>query len=307
MFKTNYPSKIFETKSLKRIQKEVKDLIETPGAILTITGEIGAGKTVAVFEALGEYEEHGNHIIWIKQPDRERLKAGSIMSSMIRVLGEEPRRDADTRTEQLRRLLGEKSLIRKICLVIDDAHALTREVLRSLKRLLELGFGKRMGLFSIVLIGTQEFYPKLRSVPEIYWRSKKIDMKLLSKEEASNFSLWVASWEQVKLEQTAADYLSNKFNNPLIIASVITLLKDQIQKIGETKITREIVKSMLYDDIKAQMNAYGISQKDIAQNIGVSEAVVSKTLSDNYPDESKTQKIIDALENLKGKGVKVRL
>jgi hypothetical protein len=298
VFKVNYPSKIFESKSLKKVHKEVKDCIDTPGSILAVIGEIGAGKSIAVFEALGDFEEHGHHIIWIRQPDREHLRPGTIMSAIIRNLGEEPKRDADTRTEQMRRLIGEKSLLKRICLVIDDAHPLSREFLRSLKRLLEIGFGKRFGLFSIILIGTQELHPKLMSVPEIFWRTRKVDMKLLTHEEAQNFSLWVADWEQVKMESAAADYLSQKFNNPLVLASTITMLKDQALKIGETKITRELVKSLLLADVKDQMATYGISQKQVAQAIGESEAVVSKTLADSYPGSDKFDKIKSGLSHL---------
>jgi hypothetical protein len=298
MFKVNYPSKIFESKGFKKVQKQVREIIETPGSMMAVIGEIGSGKTVAVFEAAGEFEERGHYIIWIRQPDRERMKAGTIMSAMVRILGEEPKRDSEARTEQLRRLLGEKSALKRISLIIDDAHPLSREVLRSLKRLLELGFGKRIGLFSIILVGTQELYPKLMSVPEIYWRTYKLDMKLLTQEEAQNFSLWVADWEQIKIESAAADYLSQKFNNPLVLASTITMLKDQALKIGEIKITHELVKSLLLADVKDQMATYHISQKQIANAINESEAVISKTLANQYTGSDKLEKIKAGLAHL---------
>uniref|UniRef100_A0A7C6A7V5 Helix-turn-helix domain-containing protein n=1 Tax=candidate division WOR-3 bacterium TaxID=2052148 RepID=A0A7C6A7V5_UNCW3 len=297
MFKVNYPNKVFKTKAMAKIEKEVKRLLETPGAILAIIGEIGAGKTIATFEALSEYEETGHYIIWIKNPERERLRAGSIIASIIRNLGEEPRRDAESRSEQLRRLMGEKSATRRICIVLDDAHVAPPSLLRSFKRLLELGFGRRFGLCSLLLIGTPELYAKLTVVPEIFWRTKKIDMNLLTAEEAKNFTKWGASWENIKLEESAAEYIGSKFNNPLIITSVLSMLEETAARIGESKITLEMVKAILGREVRQQMMLYDISQKELAEKIGCSPSQVSKVLSGSYPGD-RTAQVIENLNKL---------
>jgi len=302
MFKVNYPSKIFKSKAMAKIEKEIKRLVETPGAILAIIGEIGAGKTIATFEALGEYEETGHHIIWIKNPERERLRAGSIISTIIRNLGEEPKRDAESRSEQLRRLLGEKSATRRICIVLDDAHAVTASLLRSFKRLMELGFGRRFGLCSLLLIGTPELYAKLTIVPEIFWRTKKMDMHLLNPDEAKNFIKWGANWENIKLEDSAADYIGTKFNNPLIISSVLSMFEETAARIGESKITLEMVKAVLGKEIRNQMAIYDVSQKELADKIGCSPSQVSKVLGGTYAAD-KTSQVVANLNQLIGSKV----
>jgi type II secretory pathway predicted ATPase ExeA len=299
MFKVNYPSKIFKSKAMAKIEKEVKRLVETPGAILAIIGPIGVGKTIAMFEALGEYEETGHYIIRIENPERERLRAGSIVSTIIRNLGEEPKRDAESRAEQLRRLLGEKSATRRICIVLDDAHVATASLLRSFKRLMELGFGRRFGLFSLLLIGQPELYAKLTVVPEIFWRTKKIDMHLLNQDEAKNFIKWGAGWENIKLEDSAADYIGSKFNNPLIITSVLTMFEETAARIGESKITLEMVKAVLGKEVRNQMAIYDISQKELAEKIGCSPSQVSKVIAGKYSG-NKTHQILENLDNLIG-------
>jgi len=299
MFRVNYPKKIFESEALSQVARACERAARHQGSITAVIGEVGIGKTIAVYDALGKLESQQNvQIIWAKQPEKERLRIGSIMATMIRQMGEEPRRDMEARTEQLRRLLGVKSREKAIVLVIDEAHALHRNTMRALKRLLELGFGRRMGLFSIVMIAQPEIYGKLRTVPEINLRTRKIEMKRLGDEEAKNFVAWVAGWEGVGIEEVAKETIAKNLHNPLQIASLVATMAEWCEETGEKEITKEMCQKVWSSDIKEQMSRYNISQREIAQRMGMAKSAVSGILKGNYRGRVDERKLNEALSGL---------
>ena len=299
MFRVNYPEKLFETRGIKRITQVCIGAVRHPGSITAIIGEVGIGKSVAVYNAMGAIEEQDVHVIWITQPEKEMLRIGGIMSVIIRYFGEEPRRYIESRTEQLRRVLGIKSKDSKpICLVIDEAHALHRITLRALKRILELGFGRRMGLLSIVLVAQPELYEKLRTVPEINLRTRKIEMPRFTDSEAKSYCEWVAKWEGVKIDPKAVQIICRKLHNPLRIASIIACLAELCENLGEKTITGEMCKEIWTKDIKNQMDQYGITHKELAEAVGWSRSAVTMALAGTYPKTLSETKLNDALHGL---------
>lgn len=298
MFRVNYPNKIFDSKGLNQVAQACARAVNHQGSITAIIGEVGVGKTVAVYDALGRIESKGVYVVWTKQPEKERLRIGGIMAAMIRFFGEDPRRDMEARTEQLRRLLGMKSKDHRIVLVIDEAHALHRNTMRALKRLLELGFGRRMGLFSIVMICQPEIYGKLRTVPEIALRTRKVEMKRLTDAEAKGFVTWVAGWEGVKVETQAQEIIGQRLHNPLRIASLVALMAEWCESLGETKITKAMCHRVWANDMKSQMERYGISQKDIAERLGKSKTTVNMALQGKYRGKIDAERLNEALSSL---------
>jgi len=299
MFRVNFPEKVFETKAIKAIAQACVRAVQHPGSITAIIGEVGLGKTVAVYNAMTAIEESGVDVIWATQPEKELMPIGSVMSSLIRHFGEEPRRYIEARTEQLRRLLGVKSGDGKpICLVIDEAHALNRNTLRAVKRILELGFARRMGLLSIVLVAQPELYEKLRTVPEINLRTRKIEMPRFTNDEAEKYCEWVAGWEGVKIESEATKTISRKLHNPLRIASIITALAELCENLGEKRITVTMCKEIWTKDIRTQMDQYGITHRELADAAGYSRSAVTMMLAGKYPGTLNESKLNDALEGL---------
>jgi type II secretory pathway predicted ATPase ExeA len=299
MFRVTYPEKMFETKALRQIAQACQRAVMHPGSITAIIGEVGVGKSTAVYNAMGTIEEAGVHVIWISQPEKELLRVGGIMAVIIRHFGEDPRRYIESRTEQLRRILGIKTQEDKpICVMIDEAHALGRETLRALKRVLELGFGRRMGLLSIILVAQPELYEKLRTVPEINLRTRKIEMPRFTDSEAENYCEWVAGWEGVKIEPPAIKIICRKLHNPLRIASIITQLAEICESVGEKKITAGMCKDIWTKNIRTQMDQYGITHKELADAAGYSRSAVTMMLAGQYPGNQNESKLNEALEDL---------
>ena len=282
MFRVNLPSKIFESKAVKEVRSRVLNAVTEPGGILAVIGEIGIGKTIAAINVLDKLEEYGDHVIWCRQPDKERLKISVIMNSMIRYFGESPRRDIDARTEQLRRLMGQAvSKGKKIILVIDEAHALYAHTLRALKRILELNFSRRMGLLSIILVAQPEIYEKLNRFQEVALRTDVLEMKPLTRPEAIEFLKFVAEWNRIKVKNEVFDYLATRCDVPLRL--VVTL--DHLNEIGRAlgkPITREIVNEYFVYPVKKRLEESGLSLRQLAAKAGVSPATASLALQGKY-------------------------
>ncbi|MCX7731602.1 MAG: AAA family ATPase [candidate division WOR-3 bacterium] len=302
MFRVDYPTKVYESQGVRRLTREIRNLLANPGATLVVLGDIGAGKTTAAFHALGPAEQDGSEIIWVQHPDREHLGISTIMSAIIRSLGEAPRRDIDVRTEQLRRLLGTKSQDHSICLVVDDAHALPRATLRAFKRLLELNFGLRKGLFSLCLIGTYELEAKLTTIPEKFWRCRFFELKPLTQEEAKNYIQWVAQWGSIPLEESSIIYLARQTQNPLALASFVSSLQDHAERLGEKKISIEMTKTYTSNILRRHIEFSNFSQREIATHLGWSVTKTNRVLKGDYPNASEAQQqIIQKLAALREK------
>jgi len=263
--------------------------MDSPGATLVVIGEIGAGKTTAAFHALGPHEESGDRIIWIQHPDRAHLGIGTIMSAMVRTLKEAVRRDIDARTEQLRKLLGTATREHRVCVVIDDAQELPTRTLRALKLLLELHFAQRKSLFSLLLVGTPELESRLQMVPQQFWRCRFVDLKLLSQTEAKALALWVADWGNVPIDAAAAEAIGKRYQNPLVIASVVAGVQDMAERAAEKRVTAAVTRTYLNAALRRQVERAGISQGDLAKELGWSPAKVSKVVTGNYPGDRSSE------------------
>ncbi len=295
MFRVNLPEKIFQSKAVKEVRRRLHESITQPGGILAIIGEVGIGKTIAALSVLGSLEEYGEQVIWCQQPDKERLKIGTIMNTLIRHLGENPRRDMEARTEQLRRLLGQAaSAGKKVVLIIDEAHALHRQTMRALKRILELNFGRRMGLLSIVLIAQPEIYEKLNRIEEVALRTDILEMRPLTRPEAIEFLRFVAQWNKIKIKDEVYEYLATRCDIPLRL--VVTL--DHLNEIGRTlgkPITKEIVNQYFVYPVKKRLQESGMSLRQVAAKAGISPATASLTLQGKYKGD-----VRGVIEDLKG-------
>ncbi len=307
MFRVNHPARIFESKAVKEVRRRVLNAVTEPGGILAIIGEIGIGKTIAAINILGKLEEYGEHVIWCRQPDKERLKINVIMNAIIRYFGESPRRDIDARTEQLRRLMGKAvSDGKKVILVIDEAHALYAQTLRALKRILELNFSRRMGLLSIILVAQPEIYEKLNRFQEVALRTDVLEMKPLTRPEAIEFLGFVADWNRIKVKHDVFEYLATRCDVPLRL--VVTL--DRLNEIGRAlgkPITKTIVNEYFVYPVKKKLEESGMSLRQAAAKAGISPAAASLALRGKY--EGDVMGIVDDLKTAldkEGVGVVVR-
>lgn len=305
MYRVRRMEEVLETRALREAQRQITRTATTPGTICALIGESGSGKTVAVFQGLGKVEWEQCVVVRCDIPNKEDLTIGSLMSQVIYEAspmesGGNPKRDIQLRTEQIRRLLGtrvDKGL--NTVLVIEEAHALMRHTLRALKRLLELAWGARIGLCSIVLIAQPELRPLLRSVPEIDLRCQKIEMGLMTLKEATELAGMVARGEGKGISEEAAALLGAKARNPLAMANIVSSLCDDAATIGRDGVTVEMVRKTFSIQTLRVLRQHGVSQADLARDLGMSQSAVSEVLSGTYKGaQEKVQAVNRRLEEL---------
>ena len=146
----------YETGDYRRVCIAVAAAV-AEGAMISIIGERGVGKTCALWRALRSNQVGPVEIIEPLRLDRERMHIGDIQTAIIEQLSqgrETVRHSSEARAGQTRRLL--KAGKRPV-LVIDEAHLLHHATVRALKRLRELGSrGMPGGLLSIILVGQHD-------------------------------------------------------------------------------------------------------------------------------------------------------
>lgn len=166
-----------QTGDARRIQIAVDSALKT-GGMVAVTGARGAGKTHALWRALGGHSDYT--IIEPLRLDRENLHIGDIQRAIVTALSDEtPRHSGEARAGQVRRLLRGAP---KAVLVIDEAHLLHHQTVRALKRLRELGArGNRRALLPVLLVGQGN--PAGR-IAEVRLRTEHLPLTGLTPKEA---------------------------------------------------------------------------------------------------------------------------
>jgi type II secretory pathway predicted ATPase ExeA len=142
------------------------------GGFMAVVGESGAGKST-LRKDLEERISREQAPIFLIQPyvlgmedndiKGKTLKSAAIIDAIISTVApnENPKRTMEAKSRQLHRILKDSRRAGFAhCLIIEEAHALSTQTLKHLKRFLELedGFKK---LLSIVLIGQTELKKKM--------------------------------------------------------------------------------------------------------------------------------------------------
>jgi type II secretory pathway predicted ATPase ExeA len=129
-------------------------------AIGVVTGEVGAGKTVAVRAALGELDTSRHTIIYLGNP---AIGARGIYTAIVARLGGVPRFHKATlipqTTDALAAEVAERG--RQVVLVVDEAHLLAADQLEEL-RLLTSAEMDSASPFALVLLGQPTLRARLR-------------------------------------------------------------------------------------------------------------------------------------------------
>jgi len=148
---------IFLSDEHRYIEAAMLDAARHSG-FLAIIGEVGSGKSVMRRKVVEQLNKDGDTIvIFPKMIDKTRVNSSSICDAIIMDLSEQPpKRTMEAKSRQVHTLLLERAKqgFRSV-LILEEAHDLTVNTLKYLKRFQELEDGYRK-LLGIILLGQTE-------------------------------------------------------------------------------------------------------------------------------------------------------
>ena len=239
------------------------------GGMLAVIGESGSGKTTLrrlLIDRINT-EDLKIKVIFPRIIDKERLTATSICDAIIRDCStERPRRTLEAKAHQIERILTDslKSGWKHV-LMIEEAHDLTIQTLKYLKRFweLEAGFDK---LLSIILIAQPELKEKLDEsrnyeAREIIRRIEVAEIRALDTEaelkgylalKFKRINLNVESLMAQDAYKAILDKMSRKTRGggeiclayPLTVNNIIKRAMNTAADIGQEQITAETIQAV---------------------------------------------------------------
>lgn len=268
-------------------------------ALISIVGATGIGKSHAFRSALRDRPgfDAERDLIRVRRLDRERRTIGDVVTAIYYHLGQSRPTGAEARDIELRRVLGQAAAVRDgrttrhLLLMLDDAHLLHWRTIDALKGLREHDWMGVSPLIGVVLLGQRD---PLGTRKEIRQRADTLTLHgLTGAEAAAAMSATVARALTPDAHQVLAEHAGGRTWNDLI-ESVDTALAiahaaghKQVEQIDAIQATgaglRELAK------------AIGITQADIARQVGASETQVSRIMSGERKDADLQGRITDIL------------
>jgi type II secretory pathway predicted ATPase ExeA len=246
------------------------------GGFMAVVGESGAGKSTLRKDLEDRIAREQAPIILIQpyvlgMEDNDikgkTLKSASIIDAILNTVApnENPKRTMEAKSRQLHRILKDSRRAGYAhCLVIEEAHALSTQTLKHLKRFLELedGFKK---LLSIILIGQTELKNKLSErspdVREVVQRCELVELAPLdaSIDDYLRFKFArvgadIASvFEPDAIDGIRSQLIFTKSTSaksretislmyPLMVNNVVTAALNQAAQLGFAKVSGDLIR-----------------------------------------------------------------
>ncbi len=271
-----FPLVHMETADSIRIRRLISMAV-TAKRTLSIVAESGTGKTSAINLALSEMPVH---VIRPQSCDRERITVGDIERALIYDLGhgEVVKRTREVRARQLRRVMGEASRDKKIVLVLEEAHRMHPQTLRSLKSMLDIEFAGIAPLFTVIMVSQ---YDPMRSsnVTEIKRRSDTIQMKGLSSPEVKQYlaSTIGSCFDEDAIEAVTSLSYSNNFLDLQtgLIGFMIRALSD-----GRKRVEALDIYEGTGGNLSALLKKLGISYGELEKETGIPKSTLNLVATD---------------------------
>ncbi|QII11216.1 hypothetical protein KsCSTR_18370 [Candidatus Kuenenia stuttgartiensis] len=264
-----------ETSDVSRVKRIVGMAVESH-AMVSIVAMRGQGKTRAVDSILREMEVKE---IRLFTSDKEKVLVGDIERALITDLSEEPvRRTREIRARQLRRIVGEASRRQEVVLVLEEAHRLHGQTLRSLKTMRELDWMGQNPLFTIIMIGQSNPMGK-PGVDEVRLRTDTIEMKGMTAAEVKRYV-----WETVgkSFEPDAVEALSRlkDSRNFLDLQEMVINLMNKAMAYGRKKVEAFDVFELYCGGLKELIRKENISQGELAEEVKIPKSTLNLILND---------------------------
>lgn len=232
------------------------------GGFLAVIGESGAGKSVLRKDLIDRISRDG-HPISVVQPrsiDKSRLSAGGIFEAIICDLqpGARLKNSYEAKARQAETLLRDSSRAGNThVLLIEEAHDLTIQTLKSLKRFWELEDGFKR-LLSIILVGQPELKGKLDErqnfeAREVIRRCEVAELVPLDRHLEGYLELKfkrIGKTLEEMFEPDAFDMIRRRLIErrlgvyPLIVNNLVTKSMNLAAEIGAGKVSAEVVKEI---------------------------------------------------------------
>lgn len=198
------------------------------GGFLAVIGEVGSGKTTMRREVMEQLKKESNVMVIFPQIiDKGRVNASSICDAIVMDLSEEkPKIKLEQKTRQVQKLLMDRSRAGyQACLIIEEAHDLSTQTLKYLKRFYELEDGYKK-LLGIILVGQTE-------LKHMFNESQHVEMREVIRR--------VQVAEIRGLNGNLKDYLTVKFRR--VGAKIDDIMDDEAVQALSRRLTTEDGKS----------------------------------------------------------------
>lgn len=174
--------------------------------------------------------------------------------------------------------MGEASRRQEIVLILEEAHRLHGQTLRSLKTLREMEWMGQSPLFTVIMLGQ---YDPMRKpgVDEVRLRTDTVYMKGLTQNEVKDYTR--ATVEKC-FEEDAIEALSRlrTARNFLELQEMLIALMERALACGHKKVTAFEVFDLYGGGLKELIKLTDISLSEIADETGISKATLSLVAND---------------------------
>lgn len=264
---------------------------------VSIVAESGTGKTCAINHALNEIKNL--RVVRVQTADRERITVADIERSLMYDLSTEPiKRTREVRARQLRRIIGEASRDKRIVLVLEEAHRMHGQTLRSLKSMLDIEWMGKNRLFSVIMISQ---YDPMRGkvVEEMKRRSDTVQMQGLTASETREYvRMTVGKHFEVDAIEAIGEvsYAQNFLDLQIgIVSFMVRALAD-----GREKVQVVDVYEGTGGNLSALLNKLGVTYSELEEETGISKAALNLVANNKSGTltESKVQIIGAAIRDV---------
>jgi len=249
---------VFLSRAHRRAEKLLLEAANN-GGFLALVGHVGSGKTTIWKRVYEHLQKTGRFKICVPwQIDRAAMRASALVETLLTDLHvEDPPSSLNARARAAYEALENYAEAgKRVCLVIDEAHLLHTNTLKSLKRIYELGKGFKR-LLAIILIGQMPLKARFdaANVEEVSRRCLVCEVQPLGSELRAYLE-WKFERAGGKLNRVMTDDAAKlmgkqlaalrreyhrPFDFPLVVNAVVEMAMNLAVEAGEKIITPDVM------------------------------------------------------------------